>query len=413
MKLQIAFLLAFITTSFNIVGQRTASLQPGRWQATLVRKDSIPVSFNMELIVERNKQKIEFINATERITATNFLIKKDSVLFSTPLFESTFKTTIQSDGSLKGIWIKGTSSDVPQQWVFYAWPNKPNRFEGNISKTNKNISGRWKVAFTRANNTQRPAIAEFKQTNNQVTGTFLTPSGDYRFLEGVVSDDTLKLSTFDAGHVYYFTALITDSTTIRDGIFYSGYAGKEKWIAQRDPTAEIPDVGNTPFMKEGYETLQFSFPDLKGRKVSLNDRVFVNKVVVLQLMGSWCPNCMDETNFLSNYYQKNKHRGVEIIALSYEVSTSYKRSQASLQKLQQRFNVQYPILITNISISDSLKAEKTLPGLSFIKVYPTLIFIGRDGKVKDFHTGFYGPGSGEYYGQFKSFFNDTIEKLLK
>ena len=39
---------------------------------------------------------------------------------------------------------------------------------------------------------------------------------------------------------------------------------------------------------------------------------------MLQLSGTWCPNCKDETKFLAPWYEKNKDRGVEIIGLAYE-----------------------------------------------------------------------------------------------
>lgn len=45
---------------------------------------------------------------------------------------------------------------------------------------------------------------------------------------------------------------------------------------------------------------------------------------------------MDETAFLSDYYNKNKQRGAEIIALANEYSTDFLCSQQSLKKFQQR-----------------------------------------------------------------------------
>ena len=121
-------------------------------------------------------------------------------------------------------------------------------------------------------------------------------------------------------------------------------------------------------------------------------------------MGSWCPNCMDETKFLNEFYIKNKQRGVEVVSLAYEYSTDFERSRISLLKFQQRFNVKYPMLITGAWINDSLRTEKTLPQITPIKVFPTTIYIGKDGKVKKMQAGFYGPGSGEHFELFKKEF---------
>jgi peroxiredoxin len=402
--------LVLITSYALIFAQSLLILQNGSWRAFLIRKDSVPVVFTILVSSPGGIKQIRFKNGAEEMVATNLSIKNDSVNFTTPFFESDFKTQLQPEGSLKGVWIKGTS-DGKQYWPFYAYPSQPGRFTITNKETSTNISGRWEVSITRPNNTVRPAIAEFQQTENYLTGTFLTPSGDYRYLEGIVSGDSLKLSTFDGNHVYYFAARINTNKTI-DGIFYSGFGGKEKWVANRNDSVQLPDVGNTPQLKEGYEKLNFTFPDINGKKVSSSDKRFKNKVVVIQIMGSWCPNCMDETAFLTDYYQKNQQRGVEVIALAYELSTDFKRSQASLRKFQQRFNVTYPMLITGVSVNDSLKVEKTLPQLSTIKVFPTTVFIGKDGKVKQFHTGFYGPGTGEHYTEFKKYFYTTVEDLL-
>ena len=167
------------------------------------------------------------------------------------------------------------------------------------------------------------------------------------------------------------------------------------------------------FVKPGEESLDFSFKDLEGKQVSINSDRFKNKVVVVQLMGSWCPNCMDETIFLSDYYNKNKQRGVEVVALAYEYSTDWERSVKSLKKFQQRFNVQYPILITGVTSSDSLRTEKTLPQVTSIKFFPSSIILDKKGKIRKFDTGFVGPATGSHYIEYKKEFDKTIDNLLK
>jgi len=160
------------------------------------------------------------------------------------------------------------------------------------------------------------------------------------------------------------------------------------------------------------DRLDFRFPDLDGKLVGINDARFKNKVVVIQIMGSWCPNCMDETQFLSNYYKTNKNRGVEMIGLAYEYSTDNARSVKTLRKFKDRFAVDYPILITGVTASDSLRTEKTLPQLTSIKSFPSTIFIGRDGRVKKVHGGFFGPATDQYK-EYVQAFEETMNSLLK
>ncbi len=195
--------------------------------------------------------------------------------------------------------------------------------------------------------------------------------------------------------------------------FYSGARGKEGWTAARDANAKVVTDAVAMFLKPGEEKLDFRFPNLNGKDVSINDSRFKNKVVVVQILGSWCPNCMDETAFLSDYYNKNKQRGFEAVALAYEYSTDFNRSVKSLQKFQQRFKVQYPILVTGVKVSDSLRTEKTLPQVTRIKVFPSSIIIDKKGNVRKFDTGFFGPGTGMHYEEYKKEFYATIDELLK
>ncbi len=196
-------------------------------------------------------------------------------------------------------------------------------------------------------------------------------------------------------------------------MFYSGASFSKAWTAVKDANAKVPLESVAIFVKPGEESLHFSFKNLEGKQVSISDEKFKNKVLVIQLMGSWCPNCMDETAFLSEYYNSNKQRGMEVIALAYEYSTNWERSLKSLQKFKDRFNVQYEILNTEVTVTDSLRTEKTLPELTHIKFFPSSIIIDKKGKIRKQDTGFNGPATGEHYLVYKKEFEEMINGLLK
>ncbi len=379
----------------------------GYWQAAIHRPDSNNIIFNFRLEQQNKKNILYIINASEKIKVDNILFTKDSVFIKMPVFESSFKARITND-KWEGIWTKGTSGN-DQVLRFTAEKNIPSA----LHKPENNISGRWAVTFANDKSKADASIAEFKQTGNKISGTFLTPSGDYRFLDGIVDGNQLRLSTFDGAHAFLFTAVIANSKQIINGMYYSGAKGKEGWFAVKDATAKVITDAVSMHLRPGEEKLNFHFPDLNGKEVSINDSRFKNKVVVIQILGSWCPNCMDETAFLSDYYNKNKQRGFEAIALAYEYSTDFNRSVKSLRKFQQRFNVQYPMLVTGVKVSDSLRTEKTLPQVTPIKVFPSSIIIDRKGNVRKFDTDFFGPGTGKHYEEYKKEFYTTIDKLLK
>jgi thiol-disulfide isomerase/thioredoxin len=400
------FLIAFLLNAVQVQAQ----LKTGWYRAVIHRADSVSIVFNAEAVVEKGKTVLYIRNHSERLKVEQLKLKGDSVAIDMPFFESSFQLKKQDNHSLTGTWIKGTGRTSPLQLPVTFYHGSSLRFK--ITQQPKALlNGRWQVTFTRAAGGERPAVALFQQNGNYVSGSFITPSGDYRFLEGVLNGNKLQLSCFDGSHAYYFTADVSGAN-ITNGFFYSSASAPEKWRAVKNSKAALPDTTQRTQLKEGESRLNFSFKDINGKNVSINDEQFKNKVVVIQLMGSWCPNCMDESEFIKGFYAQYKGKGVEVIALAYELTLDETRSRNSLQKFINRFQITYPVLIAPATSSDPEKTEKTLPQLTPIRSFPTTIFIGRDGTVQQVHTGFYGPGTRAYHEAFKKEFYQIINRLL-
>lgn len=379
------------------------------WRAVLHREDGHNIVFNFEWTIEKGKPVWFIRNASERIRVADILVKGDSMNVQMPLFESQFRIKKTGD-VLTGSWIKGGA--VKTQVMPFTAAKGGQRFETGADAF-YDIHGRWSAKFIDGDTSYSPAIGEFTQHINYVTGTFLNPTGDFRYLEGRVTGDSLFLSCFDGVHAFFFAAKIDNKTSISKGWFYSGATFRQPWRAVKNDTATLQEDDVAMYLRPGEEKLNFTFKDLDGKPVSINDDRFKNKVVVVQLMGSWCPNCMDETAFLSDYYNRNRERGFEVVSLAYEYSTDRVRSVKTLKKFQQRFNVQYPMLITGVTVNDSLRTQKTLPQLTPIKFFPSSAILDKKGKVRKLDTGFNGPGTGEHYLEYKKDFEATINKLLQ
>ncbi|MCW3087052.1 MAG: TlpA family protein disulfide reductase, partial [Sediminibacterium sp.] len=362
-----------------------------------------------DLKPEKNKTVLYLVNASERLRVDKIRFTKDSVFIEMPVFESGFAAKKISATRWEGLWTKGGA--VRTQVMPFVAESASVLAPEAIANPVADITGKWAMTFTRGDQLSRPAIGEWSQKGHTLRGTILTPTGDYRYLSGVVNGDSLRLSTFDGAHAFLFKAKINNAQKITGGIFYSGAAGAEPWIAEKNDTATLPDVA-AMYARDGEERLNFRFRDLDGKWVSINDAKFKNKVVIIQILGSWCPNCMDETAFLSEYYDRNKQRGVEIIGLAYEYSTDAERSRKSIRKFQDRFHVKYTLLNTGVTVTDSLRTEKTLPQLTPIKSFPSTIFLDRTGRVARIHTGFEGPGTGIHYEELRKEFAATVDKLL-
>src|SRR6185312_686308 len=322
-------LLSLITFSFFSIAhsQKSSVLKNGTWRATINRTYGQQIPFTFQVKDSAGKKIIYVVNGKEHLLVDSIETRADSVFIQMPFFESGFKARILEDGNLEGVWLKQYGKRT-QILPFEAIRNEE-RFA--ISKHPvADISGRWSTDFVE-NDHVTNIVGEFVQKGSHLTGTFLDPTGDYRFLEGVVSGDSLKLSTFDGAHAYLFTAKIDNADKISGGKFYSGARSMEDWSAKRNENAKPENEFEMTKLKPGAQKLNFIFPDSNdSSEVSINDKKFKNKVVLVQILGSWCPNCMDETKFLSDYYNKNHSRGLEIIGLAYERTTDFKTSQKDL-----------------------------------------------------------------------------------
>lgn len=383
--------------------QKTLAL--GNWWAKMDVSASEILPFNFKLSQnEEGKYIMEMYNSDEVVTVDEIEIKNDSIHIKMPVFEGYITGTF-SENEIHGSFIKESLDRVV---TFNAIHGDRDRFEV-ISESKVNVSGIWETYFDIDTNDEYPAKGIFVQNGNIVKGTFRTKTGDYRYLEGVVDGDTLKLSTFDGAHAFLFTAGVTDSTL--QGYFYSGNHSVEKFVAKRNEAFELPDANSLTFLKDGYDQFDFSFPDEKGNLVSLSDEKFKEKVVLVQIMGTWCPNCLDETRFYVDYLHKNPELDIALVGLAFEYAKTKEAALEGIARLKKRVGLEYPILLAQFGTSNKQKANEKLPMLNHVLSYPTTIYIDKHGEVQKIHTGFNGPATGDKYEEFKKEFDETIKTL--
>jgi len=403
MKYFLACFVLFILV-FSCKTKERNELKLGVWRAELQVAPQEVLPFIFEVT---SPQSLKIFNADEVILVNDIERSNDTIVIKTPVFEGYIEAVINNE-SLKGKFIKESlGREVP----FFAKFGNSKRFISETNTANQNVSGNWEVVFSPDVEADRyVAKGVFEQVNNVVTGTFLTTTGDYRYLEGIIDGNTMKLSTFDGAHAFLFTAEI-EGDTIK-GMFYSGNHWKEPFIAKRNEDYKLPNANNLTFLKDGYEVFEFSFPNTEGNMVSLTDERFKNKVVVVQIMGSWCPNCLDESKYYSEYYNLRTNNEVEFVALAFEYAKTEAKALESIKRLKESLGINYPILLAQYGTSDKTKAQEKLPMLNHVLSYPTSIFIDKQGNVRKIHTGFNGPATGEKYAEFKTEFKDFIDVLV-
>lgn len=101
------------------------------------------------------------------------------------------------------------------------------------------------------------------------------------------------------------------------------------------PSFEFP---NQAAIQDNLPALNFSFPGLDGKKVSLSDHK--GKVVLVNIWATWCPPCVAEMPSMEKLYQKFKGQDFEILAVSIDAS-----GIEAVAPFMKKLNLTFPALI--------------------------------------------------------------------
>jgi len=353
---------------------------------------------------QTNGRHVYYIqNGSEKITLETLQENADSVALRFPVFHSVLILYKQGD-KLQGYW-DDPSRDNYRMLVRGQQAMGPQNFVGD---SNTALNGKWETRFSPGEPYEYPAIGMFNNNDGTMLGTFLTETGDFRFLWGYIKSDSLVLSCFDGSHAFKFAATLKNDTL--HGVFISGNHYYEPWVAWKNENATLTHPDSLTRLKSTDLQIEISGFDVTGRKIQFPGNAYTNKVVLVQVMASWCPNCYDETAYLAELYKKYNQQGLEIIALAFERGTNEQATERILH-LAAHHGATYPFIISGDNKKTT--AEALLKQLDQVKSFPTLIFIDRANKIRKIHTGFYGPGTGALYEQFVSENTHFVETLLK
>ncbi len=382
------------------------NLKVGIWRGALQLNDSTELPFNFEVKYDFGLYSVTFINADEHIIASEIGIQKDSVFIRMPIFDSEFLCKNYGD-SLKGVWINHARKNK-NGIRFTAKYGESRRFLFPPTKPLA-LKERYKVTFEQGTKDEYFSVGSFTTESGIAKGTFTTETGDYRYLEGYSAYGKFMVSCFDGAHAFLFTATRSNDSLL-NGHFYSGAQGHENWTAVEDDDFELRNPDSLTYLKPQFSKVDFNFKNLAGKNISLQDEKFKNKVVIIQIMGTWCPNCMDETKFLAPFYDKYNSKGLEVVALAFERTDDFNKAVSNVQRSKTRFNAKYEFLITMKTGAD--QASEALPMLNKVMAFPTTIYIDKKGVVRKIYTGFNGPATGDAYTKYVEATTRFVEKLL-
>jgi thiol-disulfide isomerase/thioredoxin len=270
------------------------------------------------------------------------------------------------------------------------------------------LVGRWDATFF-SDFGSSPRVFELRNGARGLEGTMISNTGDYGHFAGRVEGDSFALAHFDGSFVYLLTGA-RHGDTLR-GVFHAGLRTQTPWIAVRSTGAPHLEAPTEITGADTTAPFRFAFPDLAGRLVTERDPRFQGKAVLVDIFGSWCPTCHDAAPDLVRLYRKYHGRGLEIVGLAYEVTGDTALDAGQVRRFREKFGIPFPLLLAGINDTESAAAP--LPQLRGFTSFPTTVFLGRDGRVRRVHAGFYGPATGARHERMIREFEEEIERLLR
>lgn len=393
--------IAFILLSLNAIG-KTVQVKTGNWhlEFNLSENHKLPV----DVIIAKNFDALTIVNGTENIELHNIQRSEDSVFIHFDVFNSEFRAQILSKKEIRGNWYNHERKGnyfLPFTAKFNHGPRYP-EMERLID-----INGRWEVYFDyKAAPEKALGIFEFPDETNKVTGTFLTETGDYRYLDGAVLKDSFYLSTFDGSHAFLFYAVLRNDTLF--GNFRSGKHYLTDWYAVKNPNFELANPDSLTYLIN-QDPITFELNDYQGNAFKFPEDNKKNTVTILQIMGTWCPNCWDESIYLKGL--KDKYQDdLNIIAITFETPADEEGRRKKVASYRDNLNLDYTFLMGGSACKAC--ASDLFPQLSEIISFPTMIILDKSGMVRKIHTGFSGPGTGIYYDEFVTHTNAFVDRLI-
>jgi thiol-disulfide isomerase/thioredoxin len=385
-------LLSMSLIVMPLVGQ---SLQ-GVWDATVV-SNGLTIPFRFEIAAKPGLASGAFFNGSDKYksSAGSFDGKTLKLEFD---YYATKLSAIYDGKALTGEYGRGK-----RIYEFRAVPHVEAVSEAKAPE----IGGIWEIE-TNSPKGEKAWRFIVEQKGNEVNASILRIDGDTGTLSGGFKQGKFLLSHFSGARPGLLEVSVKE-----DGTLALKQNGKMEYVARRPEVAraqglvEPSDAHHFTTVKNAAEPFRFAYPDLTGKVVSESDAQFRGKVVLINITGSWCPNCHDEAPFLAALYKKYKKDGLKIVALDFEEAEQL-ADPVRLKAFIKKYGIEYTVLLAG----ETGEAKEKLSQAQNWNAWPTTFFVGRDGLVKGAHAGFPSNASGPLFEAAKKEFTATVEKLL-
>lgn len=355
------------------------------------------------------------LNGSERIAVPNSRRDAESWTLDFPHYDSAIELRWErnADEQLewRGTWTKERGRAEPAVVPARAVRDPVERFEpvNGLSLLPESVAGRWRVAFESGGDVPAVALLE-AGTGVELTGTFLTDTGDYRFLAGDVSSRGLRLSCFDGAHAFLFEARIEidpkDGDRLVDGVFCSGDWWGETWTAVRDDAVELPD----PLARLGLRpTAHLEFLTLPDPSGAWHPLWTPGRPALIEVFGSWCPNCHDAARLLQELHERHG-KELDVVGVAFELTGAWERDARQVERFREHHDLGYRLLVGGTA--NKADTARALGLTDRILSYPTTFFVDANGVVTAIYSGFSGPATGAAHLKLREDVGREVEAIV-
>ncbi len=399
----------FIACVFTLLGCQKNIPQKGMWTGAITIIENKQIPFQLFLDLNSTTPTGYFLNGSEQTSIPEIRFHGDSLslIFS------------EYGAAMCGIW---NGKEWRGKFFRYRADTNWNEFVSTPKNIIKGINvlanspglplvGKYQVYIYSADGIDSTTTANFWMKNDSIFGTLIAPDGDYGLLAGTQVGSKAMLTRFTG-----WQAFIMELE--RQGTYWNGslYARSNKPIAFTLVTQPMLTSEPKPALVTTEKNLKapFAFYGMTstGKVVSSNDNSFKHKALLIDIMGTWCHNCMDAAPLLQKIYSEFGKNGLEVIGLAFEISDNPEVAMKNLTLFQKRFGITYIVLFCG-STNDANVELKLRSQLNNFYAYPTTIFVDKKDVIRKIHVGFHGPGSGEEYQQQVQQYYETVKQLVK
>ncbi len=392
----------------------------GLWDGSMQSKAG-EVTFGIDFQPKGSELNATLVNATDRQPFSSAVFKDSVLTLRMDYYDGQLTLHYVGLHGLEGDFSRQTSKGMVHIPVLLV----PHRERASGQPwTGPALTGDWIFTWPEESGAEKTTLAHFQQETNafdngdvSITGIIEPVSGDTGLLHGTVyrngeGETLFHLSRFDGIHV-----LAIDGQLLPDGTLkgqQGGVVALEPFTAVRrqDKATADPNVlaETLTKVKDPQQPFAFSGVDQSGKTLDEHSPEFAGKPLIIDIFGTWCPNCHDEAPVLEKLYQKYHDQGLQIVGLAYEYTDDQQRSLQQIGIYRAKFGLTFPLLLAGTT--DQGQIGKTLPQLQGFGAFPTSIFIDRSGHVKAILAGFTGPSTGEKYQEVQQRMDQLVREIV-